>query len=82
MLTRTSELKVFKKEIDLRAYAMSRGYVVDTKTSSRTSTCLETEEGDKVVVTRDFDQHWIYFSVRNDADNGSIIDFIQQSKQR
>ena len=32
--------------------------------------------GDKIVIAQDEDQHWIYFSVRDDSDNGSIIDFV------
>lgn len=37
--------------------------------------------GDKVVIARGEDQHWVYFSVRDDADNGSIIDFIQHRRR-
>jgi len=37
--------------------------------------------GDKIVIARGEDDHWIYFSVRNDTDNGSIIDFIQHRRR-
>jgi Toprim-like/Protein of unknown function (DUF3991) len=32
---------------------------------------------DKVIIKRGLDSHYIYFSVRDDRDNGSIIDFVQ-----
>ena len=32
---------------------------------------------DKVVIKRGMDGHYVYFSVRDDRDNGSIIDFVQ-----
>jgi hypothetical protein len=31
---------------------------------------------DKIVVRLDRDGHWTYFSVRNDRDNGTIVDFV------
>ncbi|MEO5767718.1 MAG: hypothetical protein ABIS92_05150, partial [Polyangia bacterium] len=31
---------------------------------------------DKIVVRLDRDGHWPYFSVRDDRDNGTIIDFV------
>jgi len=33
---------------------------------------------DKVIIKRGADGHYVYFSVRDDRDNGSIIDFVQQ----
>jgi hypothetical protein len=33
--------------------------------------------GDKIVIKRASDGHYVYFSVRDDRDNGSIIDFVQ-----
>lgn len=37
--------------------------------------------GDKIVIARGEDQHRIYFSVRDDSDNGSIIDFVQRRRR-
>src|SRR5207302_4483627 len=34
--------------------------------------------GDKIVIKRDADGHYVYFSVRDDADNGTIIDFAKR----
>lgn len=35
---------------------------------------------DKVIIKRGMDGHYVYFSVRDDRDNGSIIDFTQKRK--
>lgn len=80
MLDRRDELRAFKESINLMEYAASTGYIVDRKESSRSSAVLRHPEGDKVVVSRDQDGHWIYFSVRDDADSGTIIDFVQRRR--
>lgn len=36
--------------------------------------------GDKVIVKRDADQHDVYFSLRDERDDGSIIDFAMRRK--
>jgi hypothetical protein len=33
-----------------------------------------------IIVARAAHGHWVYFSVRDDADNGTIIDFSQHRK--
>jgi hypothetical protein len=76
-LTRDDELESFKSAIDLRAYASSRGYTWDKRESWRGSAVMRHANGDKIIIKRDVDQHYIYFSVRDERDNGSIIDFIQ-----
>lgn len=76
-LTRDPELESFKVEIDLRAYAADRGYAFDRKESWRGSSVMRHPNGDKIIVKRDQDQHYVYFSVRDARDNGSIIDFVQ-----
>jgi hypothetical protein len=37
--------------------------------------------GDKIVIKRNPNGHYVYFSVRDDADNGSVIDFAQRRKR-
>jgi hypothetical protein len=71
------ELDSFKTSIDLRAYAAGQGYVLDRKESWRGSAVMRHANGDKVVIKRDADGHYVYFSVRSDADHGTIIDFAQ-----
>ena len=72
------ELEAFKTNIDLRAYAAGQGYQLDRKDSWRgTAVMRDPATDDKVVIKRGSDGHYIYFSVRDDRDNGSIIDFVQ-----
>ena len=70
-----SELESFKR-IDLRAYAASVGYQLDKRESWRGSSVMRHSNGDKIVINRGADGHCVYFSVRDDDDNGSIIDFV------
>ena len=73
------ELECFKTEINLTEYAAAQGYLLDRKESSRNSVSMRNPvSGDKIIIARGQDDHWIYFSVRDDRDNGSIIDFVQK----
>ena len=76
-----AELESFKNGIDLRAYAAEQGYQLDRKESWRGSAVMRHPNGDKIVIKRGEDGHYVYFSVRQDNDNGSIIDFVQ-NRQR
>lgn len=78
MLDRGTELDAFKRDICLIEFALSRGYTLDARNSSRSSVVLTDPSGDKVIVAKAQDGHWIYFSVRDDQDNGTIIDFLQR----
>ena len=33
--------------------------------------------GDKIIISREDDGHYVYWSVRDDSDNGTIIDFVK-----
>lgn len=76
--TRDPELEAFKVHIDLRSYAADRGYAFDSKESWRGSSVMRHTNGDKIIVKIDHDRHYVYFSVRDESDNGSIIDFVQK----
>lgn len=78
MLDRRDELDAFKRQICLVEYALAHGYAVDRKASTRSSVVVVDGSGDKLVVAKADDGHWIYFSVRDDQDNGTIIDFLQR----
>lgn len=79
MSTRPDELEAFKSSVNLTEYAASRGYELDRKASSRSSVVMTHPDGDKVVIARSrSDGHWTYFSVRDERDCGSIIDFAQR----
>lgn len=74
------ELEDFKRHIDLRKFAASLGYAVDRKASWRGSAVMRDASDDKIVIKLGTDGHYVYFSVRDDRDNGSIIDFVQRRK--
>jgi hypothetical protein len=73
-----SELHRFKTDIDLVHYAIDRyGYQRDRRESSRACHVLRNvANNDKIVVRKAPDGHWTYFSVRDDRDHGTIIDFV------
>ncbi|WP_295393261.1 DUF3991 and TOPRIM domain-containing protein [uncultured Thiodictyon sp.] len=77
----SDELERFKASINLTEFAASEGYLLDRRTSSRNSAVMRHPGGDKIIITRGEDQHWIYFSVRDEADNGSIVDFVQYRRR-
>jgi Toprim-like/Protein of unknown function (DUF3991) len=75
------ELESFKNGIDLRAYAAGQGYQLDRKESWRGSAVMRHANGDKIVIMRSDNGHYLYFSVRQDDDNGTIIDFVQHRQR-
>ena len=79
-MNRDDELQRFKTDINLVEFAEHRGYEIDKYQSSRASTVMRRGD-DKIIVATDKDGHGIYFSVRDDSDHGSIIDFVQ-SRER
>ena len=72
-----SELEAFKRRIDLRQFAASLGYEMDRRESWRGSTVLR-RGADKIVVQRNANGHYVFFSVRDDDDHGTLIDFLQR----
>ena len=77
MRNQDSELDAFKREIDLRQFAVSLGYEIDRRESWRGSTVLR-RGADKIVVKRNGNGHYVFFSVRDDRDNGTVIDLLQR----
>jgi hypothetical protein len=75
-----SELNRFKRDVHLLRYAVERhGYQRDPLKSSLFSHVLgHPTSGDKIIARRDVDGHWTYFSVRDEHDNGTVIDFVQR----
>lgn len=70
------ELDSFKSRINLTEYAASHGYRLDTRESSKNSAVMRQTGGDKIIVAREKDGHWVYFSPHDSNDNGTIIDFV------
>lgn len=77
-MKRNDELDRFKSEINLVEFAGSMGYEIDKKESGRSSVVMRGPGDDKIIVATSQSGHGVYFSVRDDADNGSIIDFVQR----
>lgn len=75
-----AELDSFKK-IDLRAYAATQGYALDKRESWRGSAVMRHANGDKIVIkVSASDGHYVYFSVRDEKDNGTILDWIMNRR--
>ena len=79
MDNRRDEIERFKVEINLAEYMAAQGYELDRRESSKSSAVMRRGD-DKLIVATDTDGHGIYFSVRDDQDNGSIIDFVQRRR--
>ncbi len=77
-MNRNDELEAFKA-LNLTQIAAAHGYAVVGKVSSMASSVVMAHaNGDKIVVAKSrADEHWIYFSVRDQADCGTVIDFLQ-----
>ena len=71
------ELAHFKADINLTELAASRGYALDRRESSQNSAIMRHPNGDKVIIAKAETGDWVFFSVRDDRDNGTIIDFLQ-----
>jgi hypothetical protein len=71
-----AELEEMKTRIDMRAYAVAQGYTLDRKESWRGSSVMRHPRGDKIIIKRDSDDHYVFFSVHTEA-SGSIIDLVQ-----
>ncbi len=72
------ELQKFKKDLNLSEFAAAYGYALDRRESSRNSAVMRHPNGDKIIIAKnEASGDWIYFSVRDDRDNGTVIDFLQ-----
>jgi len=79
--SRPDELEDFKRNINLCEYASSHGFEIDRKKSGRSSAVMRHPNGEKIIVARGSNGHWIYFNPHDDRDQGTIIDFIQLRDQ-
>ena len=72
-----TELERFKIEVVLPEFAAARGYFLDRRASSRNSIVMRHPDGDKIIIARyEGTTHWVYCSVRDGRDNGTIVDFL------
>lgn len=76
-MRRADEIERFKRDINLVEYAEACGFEIDRRESSRASLVMR-QGDDKIIVATDQDGHGVYFNVRDESDNGTIIDFVQK----
>lgn len=80
--SRNDEIEDFKSKIDLCGFVGSwAGFILDVKKSGKTSAVLGHTNGDKLIIARKSNGHYIYFNVRDARDRGTIIDFVQQRER-
>lgn len=79
-MNEAAELETLKRDIDVRQFATSLGYEIDKRDSWRGSTVMRSG-ADKIVVKRNRNGHYVFFSVRDAQDNGTIIDFLQHRQK-
>jgi len=72
--TPEDELEAFKTRIDLREYAATVGYQIDRRESYRSGTVMR-KDGDKIVIQRKANGHFVYYSFHFN-EFGTIIDFV------
>lgn len=80
-MTGDAELSRFKQEINLCDFATSYGYERDQRESSVASTTMRRGRGEKIIIAKAETLDWIYCSVHDNADSGTIIDFIQHREK-
>ena len=76
------ELDHFKRAANLSEIAASLGYQLTPGQRPTAASVSMRHPGtdDKIIIRRDTDGHWTYFSVRDDLDGGSVIDFLQRRR--
>lgn len=76
MSSRNDELNNFKANINLVDFVASYGFVKDVEKSSKSTICMRDASGYKILISLSANSHWQYFSVHDNTDNGTIIDFV------
>jgi hypothetical protein len=71
-----AEIDRCKRDINLTEFAATYGFRRIPSKSSRASVAMAHPAGDKIIVTKGPSGHWIYCSVGDDRDRGTIIDFV------
>ena len=72
------DFAALKQSVNLSQYVAAQGYELDRKKSTRSSLVMRhAASGDKIIVSKK-GANWVYFSVHDDRDNGTIVDFIEK----
>lgn len=67
----------YKSDINLSHYAAFLGYELDPRKTTKSSLVMKHPNGDKVIISKR-GSNYVYFSVSDDKDNGTIVDFIRK----
>lgn len=70
------EFSRFKYEMNLTDYAARLGYKIDRKKSTQNSIAMRLGIADKIIISKR-NGAWVYFSVYDNKDSGTIVDFIR-----
>jgi hypothetical protein len=77
MYVYNAELDRFKRDVHLLRYVIERHGYERQENSTRSSHVLgHPTSGDKIIARLATDGHWTYFSVRDENDNGTVVDFL------
>ncbi|MBI1183576.1 DUF3991 domain-containing protein [bacterium] len=79
--TRKLDFNRMKQEINLAQYAAQMGFEVEPKKSTSNSISMRYGTSDKIVISKQ-NGTWVYFSVYDNDDNGTIIDFIHNRTKK
>ena len=74
MHIQSNDFSTFKRDINLPSFAATYGYAVDRKKTTKTSIAMKSNN-DKVIISKKGGL-WVYFSVFDDQDSGTIVDFV------
>ncbi len=74
MHTTTYDFSTFKRDINLPAFAATFGYEIDRKKTTKTTIAMKSANN-KVLISKKGGA-WVYWSVFDEQDNGTIVDFI------
>ncbi|MFY0601647.1 MAG: toprim domain-containing protein [Cyclobacteriaceae bacterium] len=72
----STDFTSLKSKINLPEYAAFHGYEIKREKTTRHSIAMRKGSEDKIIISKR-SGIWIYFSVYDDQDHGTIIDFVQ-----
>lgn len=76
ILTERLDFSHLKQQVNLTHYAAAMGYEIDRKRTTRSSVAMRLGSADKVIISKRGGD-WVYCSVFDNRDRGSIFDFIR-----
>ena len=74
------DLTTFKRDINLATFSAMYGYEVDRKKSTKTSIAMKSGNG-KIIISKK-GSNWVYFSVFDETDSGTIVDFVANRSRK